>query len=101
MDRLDQVLDLVRETTGVAKKEEKKANVMTFVIIAVLLIAVIVIAAIALNKYLSPNVRDIDDFDDDFMADDDEDDFFEDEEDDDIAVAPAPVVTDTEDIVSE
>lgn len=102
MDRLDDLLELVKESTGLAKKRETKKNVIGIILLIVAIVAAVAGAAYALYRFMAPKyMDDYDDFDDD----DDFDDFFEDEFDDDITIptsAPAKDVKEAaEDLIKE
>lgn len=84
MNKLDEIIDLLKANKGVAmKRDEKKPHVLAWVLGILAIVAVIGGALYALYRYLKPCY--LDDFDDDF-EDDFDDDFFEDEED-----IPVPV----------
>ena len=90
MNKLDEIIDLLKVNKGVAmKKEEKKKNVVGWVLGILALVALIAGALYALYRYLKPCY--LEDFDDDF-EDDFDDDFFEDEED-----IPVPVPSEESD----
>lgn len=91
MDRIDELIDLLREVSG---KKKKDCNIVAIILTVVLVIAVVCGAVYAIYRFVTPKYMDDEDFD--FDDDDDFDDFFEDEEDDD-EVTVSPLSTETED----
>ena len=93
MNKLDEIIDLLKANKGAAmKKEEKKCNVLAWVLGILAVVAVIAGALYALYRYLQPCY--LEDFEDDF-EDDFDDDFFEDEEDIPVPVPSEEAETDT------
>lgn len=87
MNKLDEIIDLLKANKGITmRKEEKKCNVLAWVLGILAVVAVIAGVLYAVYRYLQPCY--LEDFDDDF-EDDFDDDFFEDEED-----IPVPVPCD-------
>lgn len=96
----ESALDCIKEVAGLAKKREKRANLITIILAIVLCTAVIASVVYAVIRYLKPSRElELDDYDDDFL--DDTDDFFEDEEDEEITIKPQPVVEETEELLGE
>ncbi|MGL5258891.1 MAG: hypothetical protein ACRC7V_02160 [Lachnospiraceae bacterium] len=93
MNRLDEILEIVKENAGMTKKQETK-KICPIVWVFAVIGGVVAIAGIAyaLYRYFSPTYledfeEDLeDDFDDDF-----DDDFFEDEDEDEAIVIPKEV----------
>ena len=83
MNKLDEILAIVKENAGITeKKKEKKCNVIVCVLGVIAGIALIAGIVYAIYRFFAPSY--LEDFDDDY-EDDFDDDFFEDEEDEDEA----------------
>ena len=84
MNKLENLIDLVKATELLNKKEEepkKKCNVVLCVLAVIGAIAAVAAIAYAVYRYLTPDYLDDfeDDFEDEFEDEDTEDDFFVDE----------------------
>lgn len=86
MNKIDELIELLKYNKGVAMKKEKNFNIVACVLAVLAVLAVIAGVAYAIYRYLKPCY--LEDFDEDY-EDDFDDDFFEDEEEDDIPV-PVP-----------
>lgn len=82
--KIDEILEIVKSTAGV-KKNSKKCNVLTWILVIVGVLAIIGAAAYAIYYFFVP--QDLDDLDED-LEDDFEEDFFDEEEDDAQIVIP-------------
>ena len=101
MNKIDELIELLKFNKGEAMKKEKRCNIIACVIGVIAVLAVIAGIVYAIYRYLKPSyLEELDeDYEDDF-----DDDFFEDEEEDDIpipvpceeAAAPVEVETDAE-----
>ena len=84
MNKLENLIDLVKANELLNKKEEepkKKCNVFLCVLAVIGAIAAVAAIAYAVYRYLTPDYLDDfeDDFEDEFEDEDTEDDFFVDE----------------------
>ena len=84
MNKLENLIDLVKANELLNKKEEepkKKCNVVLCVLAVIGAIAAVAAIAYAVYRYLTPDYLDDfeDDFEDEFEDEDTEDDFFVDE----------------------
>ena len=84
MNKLENLIDLVKANELLNKKEEepkKKCNVVLCVLAVIGAIAAVAAIAYAVYRYLTPDYLDDfeDDFEDEFEDEDPEDDFFVDE----------------------
>ena len=95
MNKIDELIELLKFNKGVARKKEKNFNIVACVLAVLAVLAVIAGVAYAIYRYLKPCY--LEDFDEDF-EDDFDDDFFEDEEEDDI---PVPVPCEESEVVAE
>ena len=77
MKKWEELVELLQNREIQQKKEEKKCNIILWIMAVIGGIAVIAAIAYAVYCFVTPDY--LDDFDDDF-DDDFEDDFFEDEE---------------------
>ena len=85
MDKIYDLIDQLKEATGLVEKEpeKKSCNVGAIIVTVFAVIGVVAAAAYALYKFFGPEY--FEDFEDDYEEDFD-DDFFEDEEDEAIEV---------------
>ncbi len=82
MNKLENIMEMAKLNELLGKKEEKKCNVLLWVLAIVGIVAVIAGVAYMLYRHFSPDyLEDFeDDFEDDFLdEEEDEDDFYEDE----------------------
>lgn len=82
MSKLENIMDMAKLNELLGKKEEKKNNVLLWVLAIIGVVAAIAGIAYVLYRHFAPDyLEDFeDDFDDDFLdEEEDDDDFYEDE----------------------
>lgn len=82
--KIDEILEIVESTAGL-KKNKKKCNALTWILVIIGALAVVGAVAYAIYYFFIP--QDLDDLDED-LEDDFEDDFFDEEEDESQIVIP-------------
>lgn len=86
LNKLEELVDMVKTHDLVKKDEKKSSNVLLWVLAIIGAVAAVAAIAYAVYRYMTPDYME--DFEDDF-DDDFEDDFFEDEEEEDLPSAKA------------